>query len=441
MVYHCKIFISVFLNIKRKKMKKLLTLTLFCPVFMSAQGYQVHVQGQKQQAMGNAGTGFVQDCATLFYNPGGLSFLKENAVSIGGTAAIVNTIYYDSITNTVTKANIPTGIAPTLYSVYGVDTTRSKLLQKFKFGLGIYVPFAGSAKWPDDWVGRFILKSTDLKVVSIQPTVSFKINDKIGVGAGFVYSMGSIDVSKDIFLTNNTVGNYASVDVKGKLSGYGINAGVYIQPTEAFSVGLTYRSAVKMRSKGATAEFTNVPNQLRDSIIVGGGSTTGPMKTDVSTTLPLPTIISLGFGYKFTDKFALAFDIHYLGFKVMDTLHLNFENGADKLKNVADVRGFEDTYSFHLGGQYLVTDDLTVRAGLRYVLTPIPNGYTTPDGGDADRLVYCGGLAYKINKHFAVDASYSFESIVRKDRNQYYFFIGTYKTYANFAGLSLTYNF
>ena len=422
-------------------MKKLLALSLLCPALMSAQGYQVHVQGQKQQAMGNVGTGFVQDAATIFYNPGGVSFLKENSVSVGGTAAIVNTIYYDSITNTVTKANIPKAIAPTLYGVYGVDSTKSKLLQKFKFGLGVYAPFAGSAKWPDGWVGRFILKSTDLKIVNIQPTVSFKINDKIGIGAGFVYSMGSIDVSKDVYLTNNTVGNYASVDVKGKLNGYGINAGVYIKPTEAFSIGLTYHSAVNMKSKGATAEFTNVPNQLRDSIIVGGGSTTGPMKTDVSTTFPLPTIISLGLGYKFTDKFALALDINYLGFKVMDTLHLNFKNGADKLKNVADVRGFKNTYSFQLGGRYLVTEALTLRAGLRYVLTPIPNGFSTPDGGDADRLVYCGGLGYKINKHFVVDASYSFESIVRKDNNHFYNFIGTYKTYANFAGLSLTYNF
>jgi len=31
--------------------------------------------------MGNAGTGLIQDGAAIFYNPGGVSFLKENSVS------------------------------------------------------------------------------------------------------------------------------------------------------------------------------------------------------------------------------------------------------------------------------------------------------------------------------------------------------------------------
>ena len=411
-------------------MKRLITLSLLCcPVLLSAQGYQIHAQGQKQQAMGNTGTGFVQDGAGLFYNPGGVSFLKGNSASAGMSAAIVNTVYYDSITNTTTNSEIPLGTPITFYAVYGVDSTKSKVMQNFKFGLGVYTPFGGSAKWPDGWVGRFVTKSLDLKVICIQPTVSYKINDKIGVGAGFVYSMGSINVSKDIFISD-TLGNYSTATIKGKMSGVGVNAGIYFKPTEAFSIGLTYRSQIKMNSKGATAEF-KVPTSLKDSVPNGGAK----------LTFPLPTVISLGFGYKLTDEFTLAFDVNYLGFKVFDTLRLDIEKNTAKLKDIADPRKFNNTFSFHVGGQYVFKEMLTARLGMRYVISPIPDGYSTPDGGDADRLVLCGGVGYKINKHFEVDASYSFENVVRKDNNHFYNMIGTYKTYANFLGLSLAYNF
>jgi hypothetical protein len=45
------------------------------PLVANAQGYQVNLQGQAQQAMASAGTAYMQDGAALFFNPGGVSFL------------------------------------------------------------------------------------------------------------------------------------------------------------------------------------------------------------------------------------------------------------------------------------------------------------------------------------------------------------------------------
>jgi len=99
---------------------------------------------------------------------------------------------------------------------------------------------------------------------------------------------GTIEVNKDVDLTNNTVGNYAAVDIKGKLSGYGVNAGVYFKPTNELSIGLSYRSQMKMMSKGATVDFTNIPSQLKDSVPPNGSG--------AKLTIPLPQVITLGFG-------------------------------------------------------------------------------------------------------------------------------------------------
>ena len=39
-----------------------------------AGGFQLNLQGSRQLGMGHTGTGLVYDAATLFFNPGGMSF-------------------------------------------------------------------------------------------------------------------------------------------------------------------------------------------------------------------------------------------------------------------------------------------------------------------------------------------------------------------------------
>ena len=69
--------------------KKLITISILSlPALLNAQGFQVNLQGQTQQGMGGAGTGLVQDAAAVFFNPGGVSFLKENTINAGATATI-----------------------------------------------------------------------------------------------------------------------------------------------------------------------------------------------------------------------------------------------------------------------------------------------------------------------------------------------------------------
>lgn len=73
MNYFYKLFIFIFLT---------------TPAIMSSQGFQVNLQGQKQQGMGGAGTALMQDAASLFFNPGGASFVHGNSINLGVTPTI-----------------------------------------------------------------------------------------------------------------------------------------------------------------------------------------------------------------------------------------------------------------------------------------------------------------------------------------------------------------
>jgi long-chain fatty acid transport protein len=396
------------------------------PFFIQAQGFQVNLQGQAQQAMGGAGTAFMQDGSAVFFNPGGMSFLKENSVSVGATATIGNTTFLDADNNSTAQTVSPVSTPFTAYGVYG---TKDGKLKNFKFGLGVYTPFGSVVTWQDGWTGRFALTSLKLLAIFYQPTVSYKICEKLGVGAGFVLANGNVELKQDMPVVDAN-GNYGKADLTGNATGYGYNAGIYYKPCPKFSVGLTYRSQVNMKVSNGTATFTVPPS-------LGTNFPTGPF----SSSLSLPSVLTLGFSDSLTSKLTLALDINYIGWKCYDTLAFDYKTNTTALLDTKLPRDYQNTFAFRIGAQYRVTDKIIARAGVNLELTPIKSGYVTPELPDANRVNFALGIGYKINSHFVVDASYTYENFKRTDNNTALQLNGTYKTYLSAPGLALTYKF
>ncbi len=413
-----------------KQMKRIRTFSaltiLSFPFLMQAQGFQVNLQGQAQQAMGGAGTALMQDGSAVFFNPGGMSFLNENSILAGATATIANATFLDADNNSSAKTVSPVS---TPFAAYGVYGTKDGKLKNFKFGMGAYTPFGSIVTWEPGWTGRFALTSLKLLAIFYQPTVSYKICEKLGVGAGFVLANGNVELKEDINVIDAN-GNYGSADLKGAATGYGYNAGIYYKPCPKFSVGLTYRSQVNMKVSNGTATLT-VPTSLATNI------PSGPF----SSSLSLPSVLTLGFSDSLTSKLILALDINYIGWKCYDTLAFDYKNNTPQFQDTKLPRDYKNTFAFRLGGQYQVTDKFIARAGLSVELTPIESGYVTPELPDANRLNFTLGAGYKINKHFVIDASYTYEHFSRTDNNTALQLNGTYKTYLSAPGLSLIYKF
>jgi len=68
---------------------------MLSPALLFAQGFQVNLQGQKQQAMGGAGVATNLDAASVFYNPGSISHLEGNSISAGISLTSGNTAFRD----------------------------------------------------------------------------------------------------------------------------------------------------------------------------------------------------------------------------------------------------------------------------------------------------------------------------------------------------------
>ena len=409
-------------------MKKLLLLLTICIASVSlvnAGGFQVNLQGQKQAGMGHTGTGLALDNASILFNPGAVSFLDSlRGISFGTSLIFPRVVFqepYPGIYTTSAKHHVSTPI--TLYGAFKVGKS-----DKLTAGIGIYNPFGSRLQWDDDWKGQFLIREINLKTFFIQPTVSYKVSEKLGIGIGFVYGTGEFLLRRGV-PAQDSLGNYGEAKLNGKATGYGFNAGIYFKASEKLSIGIDYRSQVNVKLKGGEAVFT-VPAALIDKFPA----------TSFSTELRLPQVATLGFGYSVNEKLKLALDINYIGWSSYDSLIIDFEQNTDKLTDLHAARMYKNSFIFRIGGQYKMNNKWTLRLGTYYDMSPTPDGYFTPETPDENKLGVTAGASLKVTKKINLDLSLLFiEGMGRTNTNIETGFGGNFKSRAIIPGFSLHY--
>lgn len=399
-----------------------LLMIMFLWGFTWGQGFQVNFQGQKQQGMGCAGTALFQDGASIFFNPGSVAFSNENSINIASTPIFANVLYVDSATGEGHRTNNPVG---TPFSAYGLFQARE--YAKLKFGLAAYTPFGSTVQWEDAWIGRFALTRLELKAIFIQSTLSYRIADVIGIGAGFIVSTGNVNLQKDIPV-QDSLGNFGRAELAGKALGFGFNAGVHYDLNKKLSVGITYRSQINMSLNDGEAKFT-VPSSLDPNF--PDGKFTGA--------LPLPSVTTLGWAYKPNEKWKLVLDINHVGWKAYDTLAFDYEQNTTSLLDTKSPRNYKNIFAFRGGMQYQLGANLDLRLGGGFGFSPVPEGSVTPETPDANRAYVTGGLTYRFSKNFSMDASVYYTQLERTAKNAETNLFGTYRTKAIAPGFSLIY--
>ncbi len=418
-----------------------------------AGGYQVALQGQRQIGMAHTGVGLAYDASSIFFNPGGLSFTKTNNLTFGGSIIRSRVRYLapqdaNAPSDYSTMTNSPLGTPFSFYASYGPKESN------LKFGLGVYTPYGSSVKWEDDWKGYSVLQSLKLQSIFIQPTVSYKITEKLGIGVGFVYAIGSVELRKGIGSLSGADG-FSSALLQGDASGMGFNAGIHFQASDKLTIGASYRSQVDMKVEGGDATFKVPPSTISPlGLFPAGGA------TKFDATLPLPATATIGLGYKVNDKFTLALDYNYVFWSAYKELKFDYEKPVNGSTSTASPRKYKDASIIRVGAEYMATEKLAVRAGYYFDQTPVQDGYMTPETPDANRNCFTLGLGYKITDKFSADASFLFiEGTEREQKqsdidansaagvagggksSQDSFLAGTYKLRVLIPGLSLSYRF
>jgi long-chain fatty acid transport protein len=406
-------------------MKKVLFSCLFVlPLLVKAGGYQINTQGQKALSMGGSVTGLALDASVSYFNPAGLSALDSNYFNFGVNLVTPKSAFLGPYGGTEQMS----ALLLTPFYIYGNYTFNSKLA----FGLSVNTPFILGTKWDDDWSGRYVSQESRISTIFIQPTISYKINDKLSFGAGPVVVTGNAKWRRALNVLNQD-GSEGQLEMKGAGNGFGFNAGLFARLGK-MSVGVSYRSEVKLDINNGEAVFSNIPASL-----INNGTYVNEAK--FKSSLTLPSVISLGIGRVINDKLTANLDLNYTGWSVYDSLSFDFPDRSDFNSGVA--RNLENSFAVRLGVQYQYNEKLQLRGGIGYDQSPVQDGYILPDMPDADRIILSTGCTYKLKNGWSVEGSFSFEDLRerKEDNNRQYNINGTYKSYLYVLGLGLHYQF
>lgn len=377
-------------------------------------GFRLDTQDARATGLGSAVTAMTDDASSIFYNPAGIVGRKGLSARAGISLIFPRLSFTHADDGEVT--NTPFGIStpPTLYVAYAPTDWVA-------FGLGIFTPFGAAGNWPEDSEFNTLAVKSQVQTFNFNPTVAFQFNKRFRLGGGLNITRGTVSIARKL----NFVDSQGGVDLGGGATGVGWNLGIQAEIVENIMwFGATWRSGMDLNFAGR-AHFTNIPLEFQGNI----------NDQAITSSITLPNVGSLGFGFKVSDRVKLSVDGTFVGWSSFQELRISFANPA---LTVPLPKKWTDQMSFHVGAEVKASDLITARVGFIYDPTPSVAQTLTPDLPDANRLQLCAGVGINY-KGFTADIGYRFVLLL-ENRSTAPVLKGTYNGNAHVLGITVGYD-
>ncbi|WP_137166598.1 OmpP1/FadL family transporter [Salinimonas lutimaris] len=380
-----------------------------------AAGFQVNehsANGLGRAFAGQAAT--PENASVLATNPAAIGVFKKSQVS-GSINYIDPNVDIEGQSFTpgamaepvnASEDNIAdTAIIPSFFYVKPLD-------DKLLFGLGAFTTYGLRTDYGSDFEASHFANDAEVKSFTINPAVSYKVNDTLRVGFGMNVTYADAEISSAVpnslapalsQLTGVPAENLQGASIfklEGDDYGFGWNAGVFWQPTSMTNVALSYRAETKLELDGEVS-----------SALTPGLNQPG------SLDLNLAAITELAVNQKLGDQWSVQASVVFTDWSTFEKLEANLASGDDFL---IKEENFDDSWRGSLGVTYMLNDEYTLRAGFAYddgVVTTENRSLSIPD---TDRVWYTAGMTYNMTKDTSFDVGYAFidgrEANINKSR-------------------------
>ena len=330
-----------------------------------ANGLNLNGMGTKAISMGGAFIGLADDYSAVFWNPAGLTQLKESNLSVT-SAFIIPTGTYEyapaGINMETESAIFP---APAL-------TYFKPVSDRLVIGLAAYATAGSGAEWDGNQLIPFnpMIQAGDTTAytwkskvggITFSPVLAYKFSDALSIGVTLNLVYGMVDMDRP------AMGQYSE-----KLDGIGFGAtvGLLFKPSDIISVGFTFKAPHKVKVTG-------------DAEMTGLAAMGMPAESGATREVTWPMWIGGGIALKPMDKLTITFDVQYTNWGELDKIPMEFDEaiwkmdmGAGSLEDgSAFTLHWEDAIQIRGGIEYLLSDSLALRAG--FYNDPGPSPATT----------------------------------------------------------------
>jgi long-chain fatty acid transport protein len=356
----------------------------------NAGGLAVREQSAWGQGASFAGVAAGGDSSAMFWNPATMTQIP------GLQSSSVWSGILPYVANSPTAGSFP-GLGGTGNSAQDALVPAAYYTWQIKpdlwIGMSVNSPFGLSLKEPGAWAGGgYGAYWTNLTTYNATPSIAYRINDWISIGAGVQLQYAQTTLG----FAFNALGAGAQVGLNGGGWGYGFTGGVTLTPTPNLTVGVGYRSGINQKLNGSL--------MLPAAIV--------PISTpgSINTTVNLPDIVTASVRYRFAPQWTALGTVEWSNWSRIGTVSVLQPNGAPALvagKAFGLPFQYQDGWFFSGGAEYQWNDRLALRSGVGYERSPVTDQVRIPLPPDNDRLWLSAGGTYQYSNKISLDLAYT----------------------------------
>ncbi|MBU3824636.1 MAG: outer membrane protein transport protein [Candidatus Oceanisphaera merdipullorum] len=397
-----------------------LSLVAAATTLATGQAHSAAFQLAEQNATGigraYAGEGAIGDNASVLgRNPAAMTLFDRPALSVGATyinpAVDVEGKPTQRQAAGATLTGSPTSsqdiaddaVVPFFYYVQPVN-------EQWAVGFGAFTNYGLSTTYQENHYAGAVAGKTSLKTLNLNPNIAFKANPHLSLGAGInaVYADAELIRHKGILSVPPVAGGFGGaasdeiVRLTGDDWGYGWNIGLLLEADEHNRWAFAYRSKIDLTLEGNYSSTLPIGSQTLDpSLPAGTGGIRQPGKLDLS----LPAMAELSGFHQVQPDWALHYSMLWTEWSTFKELRALDPQGGTYFDK---QEGFENSWRMSAGATHQLNDQLTLRGGIAYDKSPVPEGARSISIPDVDRTWYTVGATYAVNENLNMDASFAF---------------------------------
>jgi len=399
------------------------------PQSASANGFYVPELGASATGLASAVVANPQDASANWFNPAGLPSLDGTLNLYAGFTWAHNATSFKPAGYETVDAEASNFFLPNFYVTYKHESG-------FAVGFGVNAPFGLGVTWPKGEQGKGTaivanqVKSIQMFSLYFNPNVAYQIFDWLAVAAGFDFGWGNVQLNKELDFDSSRGG----MEFSGNTMGFGGNVAVLVRPIKPLSIGMTYRSRMKLDLKDAKARFYDVPRYLRTQLPDG----------NLDSGLTMPDLLTLGVAYEPFENFVAEVDFNYNFWSVYDSLSFTFKKGRPEKqvfeKNWQNAMQLRVALSYAFKNLLPGNGALKVRAGYVFDQNPGPDDTIDPMLPDSNRNNVSFGVGVDMFGA-TVDLGYMLVMLVPREVGSENAVPGEYKNMIHLLSFNIGYRF
>lgn len=356
-------------------------------------------RGAKAAALGNAFVAQADDPSAVAYNPAGLAFQDDRAISIGFSVPLISRsrfVGFDPVPGSGEDGSWRIEHEPSPH-VFWIEPVAARWAVGLAFGRAEGFEF----DWRDgeSWAGRFESRRSGLSSWELASSASMRVHRSLGLSAGL-----RVRATRFTWRRHEVGFNPASsMDEEIGLSeigsdfeiGYGAVIGVLYRPDGRWSFGLRWRSGVRTELDGH-ASFVQIPSG--DAAFDGLAAGLLPFGQAVGwrTRIRQPERLAFGTALALTPNALIEIDLERIGWSAMNGWAIEFDGFPMLARSPVD--GWESRLHTRIGLRWNGLGNGEWRAGLYREPTPQPEQGLGPFFVGADRLGAAIGYGTRVER-------------------------------------------